>query len=422
MLDRQVAESFVDLLSNQTDSLSSVYSKFRSNFDTRNRMILLTGISMLLSDGLLEHPHQIVASYLLFKEFSNVPIHDNPFLPVFLHILNDVRVTAPNFCPPQLYDIVSCFLDNNDVDSIGNMNMKTVLSPNFTLPNKNNINLTIPEQYNIRISPVLAERSQSQQKKPENANHQQESPNSSKDQKKNVMTPTQIIVELLCDPTIYCDFEVPYIRPAPEITPTFPGEVQNTYIASFDTSPALFDDYVPLNSQEATISLMEKAIDTKLNQGEIESLSREIKKNPELASEGNLNCQQIESLIENNTSIALDVVAHLVKKNDGLLEQLAKTSITPAKARVYKEILANPDLQNEQLNNYVNEAMNYIKGISDHDVFVKNLSLFCKMLHEIWSEEIKISSDLVTELYQFCVEYEQIPEANDLATLISESL
>ncbi|KAK8875411.1 hypothetical protein M9Y10_005576 [Tritrichomonas musculus] len=402
MLERQVAENFVDLLSNNTDTLSTISSKFHSSFDIRNRMIALAGISMLLSDGLLEHSHQIVAAWLLFSEFNKVPINDSPFLPVFVHLYNEVRISNPNFCPPQLYDIVSCILDSGDTDKIGSMTLKSIMSNNFSLPNSTSINLSAPKQYQPRISPVLSEKV--------------ESPESE------VMSPSQILVELLTDSTIYNDFEPIYIRPAPEVTPIFPGEIQDTFISSFDSPPALFDEYVSLNSKESAVSLIRKAIDTQLTSAEVDSLSREIKKNPELSLEADLSNSQIDSLIENNTAIAKDIVSFLVKRNDNLLEQLALVQLTPAKAQVIQEILIDPDLPTPQFEGYIYKSMNTIKSIQKNETYLKCLALFFGMLCTAFNKGVQFGVDLLVELYSFCVlpKNESLKESQDLAFLLSK--
>lgn len=402
MLERQVAENFVDLLSNSTDTLSVISTKFHSSFDIRNRMIALTGISMLLSDGLLEHPHQIVAIWLLFNEFNKVPINDSPFLPVFVHLYNEVRISNPNSCPPQLYDIVNCILGNGDTDKIGSMSIKSIMSPNFALPNLTTINLSAPKQYQPRISPILSEKV--------------ETPESE------VMTPSQILVELLSDSTIYNDFESLYIRPAPEISPIFLGEIEETFISSFDSAPALFDEYVSLNSKESAVSLIRKAIDTQLKPAEVDFLSREIKKNPDLSSEADLSNQQIDSLIENNLTIAKDIVLYLVKRNDKLLEQLASVQLTPAKAQVIQEILINPDLPSQQFENYIYNAMNTIKGIQENDTYLTCASLFFEMLCVAFNKGKRFGVDLLVELYSFCVlpKNESLKESQELAILLSE--
>lgn len=402
MLERQVAENFVDLLSNNTDTLSVISSKFHSSFDIRNRMIALTGISMLLSDGLLEHSHQIVAIWLLFNEFNKVPINDSPFLPVFVHLYYEVRISNPNFCPPQLYGIVNCILGNGETDKIGSMTIKSIMSQNFDLPVLTSINLSAPKQYQPRMSPIISEKLE----KPE----------------RDVMSPPQILVELLSDSTIYNDFESLYIRPAPDVASIFPGEIQETFISSFDLgAPALFDEYVSLNSKESAVSLIQKAIDTQLTPAEVDSLSREIKKNPDLSSEADLSIPQIDSLMENNTAIAKDIVLYLVKRDDKLLEKLATFQLTPAKQQVIQEILINPDLLPQQFESYVSNAMSNIEKIQN-DSYFECAALFFKMLCVAVNKGKKLGVDLLVELYSFCVlpKNESLKESQDLAILLSE--
>ena len=236
------------------------------------------------------------------------------------------------------------------------------------------------------------------------------------------MSPSQILVELLSDSTIYNDFEPIYIRPAPEVTPIFPGEIQDTFISSFDSPPALFDEYVSLNSKESAVSLIRKAIDTQLTSAEVDSLSREIKKNPELSSEAELSGPQIDSLIENNPTIAKDIVSYLVKRNDKLLEQLANAQLTPAKAQVIQDILVNPDLPSQQFESYIYNAMNTIKGIQKNDAYLKCASLFFEMLCVAFNKGKRFGVDLLVELYSFCVlpKNESLKESQDLAILLSE--
>lgn len=402
MLERQVATSFVELLSDNTNTLSSIYSKFHSTFDIRNRMIALTGISMLLSDGLLEHSQQIVATWLLFNEFKNVPIHDSPFFPVLNHITNEVRLANPTFCPPQLYDIINYMLGKGDADFIGSMTLKSIMSDTFTLPSPPNNDLSAPKQYQPRISPILSEKVDN----PENI----------------TMTPSQIIIELLSDSTIYNDFELLFVRPPPEITQIFPGEVQQTFISSYDTAPALFDEFASLNSKETAVELLKKATETQLGAPDVEILTKEIEKNPDLTSEANFSNQQINSLIEVNPSIAKEVILSLIKRNDQLLNYLASLPLTPAKAQVIQKVLVHPDLPPEQFEQFIYNTMERLKKIPSTDEdYTKSTSLFCRMLCAVYKEGKRFGADLLVELYSFSVQpqNEELPEAQELTQYLS---
>lgn len=401
MLSREAAELLVSLLSNDSDPLSSISSRFSSNFDVNDKMVALAGISMLLSDCLLDHPQQIVALWILVNEFEDIPIIDSPFLPVFLYLF-DMRNTNPNACPPQMYDILLCLLGNCNIEIIAESTVKTILSPTFQLQTPSSPSIALPKQYQARTSPLLTERA-------ENTSH--------------TMSQSQILVELLCDPTIYNDFEPPYIRPLPDVSPIFPGELQQSFISSFDASPPLYDECVSIDSKEAATVLIHRATDNKLKGTEIESLVHEIQKNPEIATEVGLPCEKLVQMIEMNPLLAKELYCVLIpKEGDKFFESLCHIQITPSLVEVAKSIFCMSDLPPNYLNDFISGHIKTISNVKDPQVSNKKTALFCGLLCQLFDEGIRYKDDLLMDLYSFCLEpkNESIHEAQDLATRLSD--
>jgi hypothetical protein len=217
MLTQEAASYVVSLLSNDTDPLSVIASQFVSSLDTRTRMTALTGLSMLLVDLLLDHEQQIVATWLLFNEFQAIPLSDNPFLPVFAFLF-DLRLSSPNSCSPQLYNVLACILGAAQPDRLADLSVRAVFSPAFEVPASKIV--AVPKGFIARASPVIVERG-------ENPGDQ--------------MSQSAVLAELLADAAVYDDFDPGFIRPPPTVSPLFQGELAGSFVASFSTPKFLFD-------------------------------------------------------------------------------------------------------------------------------------------------------------------------------------
>jgi hypothetical protein len=214
MLSREAYDSIFSLLSNDSDSLSVLASRFGTMFDNPVRMTALTGLSMLLVDLLLDHGQQIAATWLLCHEF---PLSDSPFSPVFA-FLYDLRLTSPNSCSPQLYDILACILAAALPDGLADLSVAAILSPKFAIQIPKT---TAPTSDATRVSPIIVDRT-------DNSGDQ----NGQGD----------VVAELLIDKTIFDGFDTEFVRLAPAVAQIFPGELAATFVASFSRPIFLFDD------------------------------------------------------------------------------------------------------------------------------------------------------------------------------------
>ncbi|KAH0786169.1 CCR4-NOT transcription complex subunit 11 [Histomonas meleagridis] len=400
-MNKEEVESLVSLLSETNDSLSTIRSKFVDAFRFRNRMTAITTLSMLLSDGLLDHSQQIVALWITLKEFPEVSINDHPLLPIFVYLFNQ-RLTNPNMCPPQMYDILGLVLEKKDYEYVGSMSVKTIFSSKFSVDNKPSSNIPDVKPYQHKVPLVLSESKQYPQVQPQ-------------DQK-------QILMDLLLSNSLLDDFEPLPIRPVPDLLPISSDELSHTFISSFDSSPFLFDECVSINSKTAALSMINRSTESKLKPAESDSLILEFKKSPELISEANLPYDRIESMIELNPSVAKEVVEYLaIKKDPKILDFLSKTPITNSIAEVIGFVLERPDLPSEQLEQFVRNSITTLQSMSNQQNYTKRISLFCGMLCEICKKGIRFSDTMLVDLYSFCVEpkNDSIKESQELANILS---
>lgn len=87
MLSPADADLFAALLTNRTDPLSALLSRFRASLSKRVRTVALTCAAAFIADGLLDDAQQIVGAFLLASEFGDVSPDDHPFLPVLAYAL-----------------------------------------------------------------------------------------------------------------------------------------------------------------------------------------------------------------------------------------------------------------------------------------------------------------------------------------------
>lgn len=379
-MEKQISSTIVALLSNSEEPLSVL----QSWFNPPNRLSYLTKISFLLSEMLFDHSQQIVAFWLIYKEFKKVPISEHPFLPIFLQVYK-TKAEEPNKFSPQLYDLLAYVLSERSIDNVGSYSVKYIFSQKFCLES---ITFSIsPAFHGLEIgkiiSPVLA--------------YANEKEIISED----VMTQEQLLIELLNDLNMLKDFEVQQIRLIPELTPICKEEMVDNFISSFDASPFLMDEFVSIDSKTEAISLINRATDSVLKESELNSLLTEIKRNHDLIKDASLQFNKIKSMIEFNPLIAKEIVNYIVfKMSDQLIDYLSKVPITDSIASILKDIFIQNKLPYDTLENYIRNSLLTLGEIKEQQK--DKTELFCKLLYEICSSGIKLSQQICIKLYLFC--------------------
>lgn len=398
MLSRESAEALISILSNEIETLGSLANKFAETFETKERMIALTAISVLLSDGILDHQQQIVGLWLLYSEFESIPLCDSPFYPIYTY-LDDVRKNNPNMCSPQLYDILSCILSNTQPEQVTDCSVRVLFGPTFVINTPKSVSMTTLKVTSPRLSPILVEKTT----KPVGP----------------ILSQSEVLIELLCNCDIYTDFESPFMRPAPAVSPIFPGELFDTFMSSYTFPPALFDECVSIDSKETAISMIHKAAEGKLKPAEIESLSRELGKSPELAAEAKLPVNKIESMVNATPIIAKDMFRILCVKEPALVKFLARTPITETLADIAKEVLKNRDLPGDLFGAYIEGQLTNVSGKDQQTCPKKRteIALLCGMLCDVIRDGVKIEQG-VLDLYSLCSDNLRISEAGELLKLM----
>lgn len=150
MMDNESAKVLIDIIDSLNEPLEKVLFNFRNTIE--NRVVALTGISLLLTDGFLSFNQQVVALFLIYSDAYVDNIEAHPYYYVFK--LLEACSKKPSIVSPQLKMILHSILQNNSfgfdqslqASEIVNSNIKS----NFTPSTDNN------DSYAPRLSPVFA--------------------------------------------------------------------------------------------------------------------------------------------------------------------------------------------------------------------------------------------------------------------------
>ncbi|KAH0794166.1 CCR4-NOT transcription complex subunit 11 [Histomonas meleagridis] len=401
-MEPKETHAILSILNNEDRKLADIFTDFTSSLSFGERVSALTALSLLLTDGLLDHKQQVVATYFLYRESQVKDISNHPFFSVFQYI-SDSCLSDPNLYSPQLQELTRSIINSISIESIGSLSIQQIFSPNFSfseVPNPKEQTLSVDTSH-IRISPVIVMREENDSD--------------------NVMDHNQVLIEILQDQTFWNNFEAPLFLPAPNLSPIFEDEV--SLINSFDNPPFIFDEGVTVGSRSAAIALINKATEFRLRCGESDSLITELKKDSTLVEEINLQPSGIQFLIENNTEVAKEVINILSSNNQNIPKILLNLDLTVASIDVVTSYILSGHASDAFLNEYISTTVNTILGIRDNQTMFRKARMFCKMMGFIIQNNRPLSTPMVINLNSLCEDNrtKSIKEAQELNTLLLNS-
>ena len=392
MIRASLAESLVKFLNINEEPLESISNKFNQELDFNDKLTAITGIYLLLTDDLLSYPQQIVAVWMLYNEFKNQPIKSHPFAPIFTALILSEKKS------PQLREILVSVMSGNGFGGAEKESVNTILSAGFKFqklpdPSIERSHVTAP-----RISPVIVS----------------PQPDPTAEQ----LTHDEVLLKILQNDAFWSSFEAPLIRPSPDISPIFEGEL--TPIESFSSPEFLYDAAANSGTKNPFLMLLVKAADNKLKQQQITSLISEFNKDPSIFDENQFPQNKFASLIENNLDVAKEVVAKLGARKPQILKMLQGLDITVNSIEVVKHFMNNGNPPIDFLQGYARNSIKIIQGIKELQNSMRKTRIFCKFMTYLLSVNIQFTEGLVEDLQQFCKEMapKNIKETQELLDML----
>ena len=437
MLSTESADSLVSIISSATEALNTLLERFSSIFDVKNRVICLKDLSLLLTDGILDQPQQIVAFWIIYKSFEVDDIEDHPFKPLFSLLYSEFRITRPNLISPQLLTILSNLLTKNDISAIGDLSVDQIFGPDFPLRSHSPSEIQTSKIHFTRIAPLLVD----------NINPQSNQQNSGNDSISNhsatissspslsgsmsisaspsasvmpIISHNEAVKCLLANPSYSHDFEASYIRPAPAPLEVTDAELEQSYIYSGLNVPFLFDESLTLETIQHAKQLLLNSVDKTLSPNEQRILCNTISSDQSIVEDSDLSDQQITKIIDNNPAIAICFLKANCPKKQTTSDILSKLPASPSVSEVVKSYLLSGNAPTNFLRTFCNTSISAIRDTRDQATYQKIAISFCNLLEDLIHNGITIDGTLTISINSICDDLRKrnIKEASSLQQLL----
>jgi hypothetical protein len=400
MVSREVADSLISVISCESETLSNLAKTFETSCEKADQLCILTSLSCLLMDDILDPSQQIISVWLLRSCFGKLPIRESPFYAVFQFIIQSGSSGSNSFSQ-KLCDIISCFLSDVKLDDLGDHSVHEILDHNFAIDCP-----TGPEMLHVsfppmsRISPVIVSKA---------------------DPSGSEITQHQLLRELLIDPSLWTEFEVPFSRLSPEISLPAVDELQFIHISSIDAPPYLFDQGASLNSHETAKFFIGQSAETVLRPWEVSLVLEVLKARPGLIGELNLKRPFITRVLELNPNIGAVFMLELVRNDPSMFSTLEKSDITPQSVGVVREVVLHLSYPKDFLDHYIGNASQVLARTQNQHALATKAGLFCNLIAQFHEAKIALSGKAQLDLHSLAIELARkgIPEAEALSALLN---
>lgn len=398
MISKDVAESIISIISNDNEQLSKLSDSFKTKFNDKNPLAILTILSNLLMDGIFEPSQQIIVVWLLYKAFDDISISINPLSYVLRNVFHSIQTNSPLFSP-KLGDIIGGILSSSEMDDIGDHTASEILESNFSMESSSTPDLVgTPFQTLSRTSSVIVTKA---------------------DAKVQQITQHQLLKELLVEPSLWSDFEVPFMRTLPDLTPASPEELQFSTIISLAQKQYLFDEESSINKSAAAKSLMDVAKEKTLTEWQEECVIEQMSEDKTYFSNTNYRVEDAEKMMDVNPRIGGVMMAELTRKFPKIYDRFMDSDISEAMCVGIKHLITKMTPPANFLEKYIVKQVGNLTSIKDVNVLKHKTRLFCKLMTKLHEKEIQFSGKSLIELQSLQVELssKNIPDVQSLSGL-----
>lgn len=398
MISKQIADSVISIISSKSETLATLTKLFHESCSKAEQLSVLTSLATLLMDDILEPPQQIITVWLIQASFPG-DIKENPFYDV-LQFLYQSGTSNSNSYSQKLCDFINFIISPDArLTDCADRSVHQILDPNFSLADQTGselVNISFPPL--PRISPIIISKA---------------------DPTATQLTQHQLLRELLMDPSLWDDFDVPFCRPIPEIVLPSPEEYQFMNSDSVDGPPYLFDDMNFLNNHAISSIFIKHAQVRALKDFELESILEEINSSPQFFKENPLQPAETSKILELNPTIGAIFTVENSKSNPNLYKNYEKSDINPVSIEIVKQIMIRTTPPPNFFKNFLGNCSNILSQTKDHQILKTKAILFINLISFL-KDKIQFSGDNLLDLHSINVELEAhgIAESQTLAEFL----
>ena len=398
MVSKEDADLIIPIICNDSEQLSKLYEKFDSTFNSEKYLSILSAISILLMDGILEYSQQIVVVWLIYKAFGSGASLDNPFTDVLSSVFQKITANSPLF-PQKLGDIIGSILSSNEIDELGDHSASEILEQTFTIGSSTPASDEMPPEGASRLSPIIITKV---------------------DPKATQITqPHQLLKELLVEPLNLTNFETPFMRTIPELLPPSKEELRFSTIMNVNSLPFLLDEGESINMKNAAKSLIKTAKDNTLNSWQEECIIEQTEEDHSILSDIKISMDDINSMVKTNPKVAGIMMAELARKDHSLYKQFAEQDINEASCTMIAHTMICSNPPKSFFDKFVIHTVKILTSTKDMNVLKKKTKMLCDLITKLHKKNVEISSQSLIELQSLQVELsgKGVSEAEALSIL-----
>lgn len=380
MLSRESAQTVVSLLSNRSDPVSSIHSQFETALTLPERISALTAMSVLLSHAIFDHYQQIVVAWLIYAEFEDGPLDQNPFIGTLTYI-NSARSSQPNVFSPSLCDLIPIILSDTPLDFLRVLTIPQIVRCDAFSAPQQECNSKLSRSSAV-CDPLIIPLVVDSVDAPDGA------------------ALDHVLLELLSSVNLAQAYDGIIVRPEPDVCPVFPGECDADDMLC--GIPVLFDVTEDCVSREEGRSLLKRAAVSPLKRSESTALLDAVRRFPSLLDDSIV--EVLASIMENNGWVGKKLVTLLAEVVPGILNAVTHLGISLDVVEIISYLIEHKLFSDERICEYISNTIANITGESDRTVVVAKSQLFYRMMIVVKPNERCLTNDVRLTVRTFCLD------------------
>eukprot|EP00929_Paragymnodinium_shiwhaense_P103826 TRINITY_DN67612_c0_g1_i1.p1 TRINITY_DN67612_c0_g1~~TRINITY_DN67612_c0_g1_i1.p1 ORF type:complete len:430 (-),score=84.12 TRINITY_DN67612_c0_g1_i1:108-1397(-) len=421
MLTHQELETLLRILGETEKTFEQLAQQFHKAFLKQDWFKVGCSISMLVQDELLSLSQRLVGFYLLYEIYRNDQVQTTPFVPIVLENVERTKsLVERRFLLAVLTSSSSKDLTKQTVKQFIAANEHPYDPP--TLPD-----LQTFQRMHQEASPTVL---------PHQTTGVRPTIKDDSDERYWALVPevelgflrscseealSSELLKVHPDELSFSSLEPTFVRPVPPMLEPTADEVHWLNVPYVLNEPMW--DYTmcadtSLGSEFR--ELMAKAVKSPLSAAQQQVIFNGLEQDAKLVYHCGLTPNRLPELVENNPSIAIEVLLKLMGSSQitGYFSVLVNMEMSLHSMEVVNRLTTVVDLPTEFVHLYISNCISSCENIKDKYMQNRLVRLVCVFLQSLIRNKIINVQDLFIEVQAFCIEFSRIREAASLFRLL----